>query len=166
MCCNMLLGKNNYIIVIFTLQPIRRYSVYKTYNKNTGMKRVYTNPKDILNLFLKTCFLFVLIWCSGIKAEAQCTTTAQWVDYTPTSDTVHFYAYDTNTAAHHIWNWGDGTSTSGTISVNHVFPGPGTYHVCFYTYIPVRQISHIRYIQTPIVLSFTVHRPVMTLFWL
>ena len=100
------------------------------------MKKANTHLKHFLNLSLKVCCLSVLFWCSHMTASAQCTITAQWVNYTPTSDTVHFYAYDTSTVAHHIWNWGDGTSTSGTISVNHVFPGPGTYHVCFYSYIP------------------------------
>ncbi|CAM6004751.1 unnamed protein product [Sphagnum balticum] len=69
-------------------------------------------------------------------ATPPCTTTAEWVSYAGTGDTVRFYASDTNSAAHHIWTWGDGTYTSGATASTHVFAGAGTYHVCFYVYVP------------------------------
>jgi len=61
--------------------------------------------------------------------------TAYWNFPTPVNDTVRFTAYDTVSSAHNIWNFGDGTVGSGT-SVTHVYAGPGTYNVCFYSYIP------------------------------
>ncbi len=75
--------------------------------------------------------------CKSITATGtNCgTLTAYWNFPTPVNDTVRFTAYDTVSAAHHIWSFGDGTNGSGT-SVTHVYAAGGTYNVCFYSYIP------------------------------
>jgi len=73
--------------------------------------------------------------CESVTITSCGTLTAQWTDVIGTNDTVRFTAYDTSTVAHHIWNFGDGTNGSGT-TATHVYSAPGTYHVCFYSYIP------------------------------
>ena len=73
--------------------------------------------------------------CQSVTVTSCGTLTAQWSDIIATHDTVRFTAYDTNTVAHHGWNFGDGTSFSGG-STTHVYSAPGTYHVCFYDYFP------------------------------
>jgi PKD repeat protein len=70
-----------------------------------------------------------------------CTTTAAWA-YTIVStsltgiDSVQFIAADTNTAATHIWNFGDGSTTVNATNIIHQFDTFGTYHVCLYVAIP------------------------------
>ncbi len=100
------------------------------------MIQTFTTQKKIANLSLRIGFFIALIWCSIANVSAQCNLDPQWSHYSLGGDTMRFYAYDTNTAAHHIWSWGDGTSTSGVIVTNHIYAAPGTYHVCFYVYIP------------------------------
>ena len=80
--------------------------------------------------------------CGSVNTAATTITvagnlTANWTYTVLTNDSVHFVATDTNSIAHHIFNFGDGTSTtSNTTSITHVYSAPGTYHVCFYCYIP------------------------------
>ena len=74
-------------------------------------------------------------FCNNVTIGSGCRLTGSW-SYTTSGDSVHFVGADTTSAAHHIFNFGDGTySTSGT-SVGHRYPGPGSYHVCFYVYLP------------------------------
>ena len=61
--------------------------------------------------------------------------TADWSATYLQNNNVSFSAVDTNTSAHHIWNFGDGTSSSD-IHVVHAYSNPGLYHVCLYVYIP------------------------------
>ncbi len=63
------------------------------------------------------------------------TLTANWAYGVLGHDSVRFEAADTNTIAHHYWNFGDGT-TASDMHVTHVYANPGTYHVCLYVYIP------------------------------
>jgi PKD repeat protein len=80
-----------------------------------------------------TCYDTV---CQTVVVANPCgTLTAQWESYTITGNEVRFYSYDTNTAAHHIFNFGDGTSVSAS-DTTHTYASAGTYHVCFYVYIP------------------------------
>lgn len=73
-------------------------------------------------------------FCNNVVIGAGCSITASW-SYTHTGDSMHFVSADSNTAAHHIWVFGDGSSGSG-YDITHVYAGPGTYHVCEYVYIP------------------------------
>ena len=74
-------------------------------------------------------------FCSTVVIGSGCTVNSSW-SYTVSGDTVRFVGADTNTAAHHIYNFGDGTYSTSGVNVTHVYSGPGTYHVCFYVYIP------------------------------
>ena len=74
--------------------------------------------------------------CQTITTTSCGTLTAQWTDNVGTNDTVNYYAYDTNSIAHHFWNYGDGSNYGTTTAATHVYSAPGTYHVCFYTYFP------------------------------
>jgi PKD repeat protein len=100
------------------------------------MTKPYTLFTKPVYRILQTLFLFALIWCSPYAAQAQCTVNAQWSSYSLGGDSLRFIAYDTNSTAHHIFNWGDGTYSSGTTDTTHHYASPGTYHVCFYCYIP------------------------------
>ncbi len=62
------------------------------------------------------------------------TLTANWT-FTVSGNTVHVNAADTNTVAHHFWNFGDGTTISA-MDTSHHYANAGTYRVCFYDYIP------------------------------
>ncbi len=73
--------------------------------------------------------------CKSVTLTSCGTLTAQWTDQIGTHDTVRFSAADTNSIAHHAWSFGDNTTGSGT-TVTHIYSAPGTYHVCFYAYIP------------------------------
>ena len=73
-------------------------------------------------------------FCSTIVVNAACRLTAAWTQ-TIHGDTVSFIGVDTTSAAHHIWSYGDGTTGSG-FDATHVYANPGTYHVCFYVYVP------------------------------
>ncbi len=72
----------------------------------------------------------------SVTGNAACNITANWSSSIVGNDSIHFIAADTNSAAHHIWKFGDGTSTSGTTNTIHHYASAGTYTVCFYTYIP------------------------------
>ncbi|MES2620252.1 MAG: PKD domain-containing protein [Bacteroidota bacterium] len=65
--------------------------------------------------------------CAGI--------TSAWGSASLGGDSIVFEAADTNLLANHYWNFGDGSSGSGTRIVHH-YAAPGTYNVCFYVYIP------------------------------
>jgi len=77
------------------------------------------------------CTVATLSGCPGI--------TAQW-SYTISHDTVTFVSADTNSHASHYWNFGDGTSGTGT-HVTHVYPNYGTIRVCFYDYLSGRSCA-------------------------
>lgn len=72
--------------------------------------------------------------CRVITVLGTCPTSAAWTKTILTADSVHFVAQDTVTAATHFWDFGDSTTASGTTNITHVFPGPGTYTICFYSY--------------------------------
>jgi len=71
--------------------------------------------------------------CSTVTLNPCGTLTAAWT-YSSSHDTVYYTAVDTNSHATHYWNFGDGTTGTGT-HATHVYPNYGTYHVCFYDYI-------------------------------
>jgi PKD repeat protein len=74
-------------------------------------------------------------FCNTVTIGAGCHITATW-NYAHFGDSLHFSSVDTNRAAHHYWNFGDGSNYGSGLDVSHVYPGPGTYHVCSYAYIP------------------------------
>jgi len=61
--------------------------------------------------------------------------TAQWSDTVLPNGNVHFRPIDINTTVHHIWTFGDGTSSTNFDPV-HAYSQPGTYNVCLIVYIP------------------------------
>jgi PKD repeat protein len=71
-----------------------------------------------------------------VTGPTPCTITAAWTYQVSHGDSFSFTASDTNSAAHHIWNLGDGTLISSSTQVNHVYGSSGSYAVCFYVYIP------------------------------
>lgn len=109
-------------------------------NPNTGY--VYQNLSAgthsiCLYLYNTTTFCDSFCRTVTIASTTNCgTLTASW-NYTVLGhDSVLFEALDTISTAHHIFNFGDGTySTAGT-RVVHVYSAAGTYHVCFYAYLP------------------------------
>lgn len=74
-------------------------------------------------------------FCNNITIASGCHITSLWTYTSGGNDSVHFAGTDTNSAAHHIWTFGDGTYSSG-FDNTHVYAQPGTYHVCYYVYIP------------------------------
>jgi hypothetical protein len=73
--------------------------------------------------------------CVDVNIGATCAVTAAWTSITRANDSIQFYALDPDTTAHHAWNFGDGTTASGSYAA-HTFPTAGTYRVCLYVYIP------------------------------
>jgi PKD repeat protein len=63
-----------------------------------------------------------------------CHITSEWTYSVLGGDSAAFYAADTNGAAHHVWNFGDGSPTKDSTAAKHTFPAPGTYHVCLDVY--------------------------------
>jgi PKD repeat protein len=71
-----------------------------------------------------------------VTDSSACAVTAAWVPTLLTNDSVLFIASDNTANAHHIFNFGDGTTASGSTDTVHQYAAAGTYHVCFYAYIP------------------------------
>ena len=69
-----------------------------------------------------------------IHGSTHCPISAYWY-YAVSGDTLNYYSIDTNTTAHHFWNFGDGSSVVSGVSGYHVY-NPGNYHVCIFVYIP------------------------------
>jgi PKD repeat protein len=90
--------------------------------------------QHLLSHCWRSAVLLSLFFLMGYQSHATCNLTAAWT-YTTHGDTVYFVSSDTNSAAHHFWNFGDGNTGTG-ISASHVYPNYGVYHVCFYDYIP------------------------------
>ena len=61
-----------------------------------------------------------------------CHITSEWTYTAFGSDSASFLASDTNSTAHHIWNFGDGSPTTDNTSTSHTYASPGSYHVCLY----------------------------------
>ena len=107
-----------------------------TYGSGISPIHVYTQPGTY-----RVC-LYAYIpnsrcidsFCNTVTIGSGCNITATW-SYTVQGDSAYFVAVDTNTTAHHIWNFGDGTYGSGTTST-HVYSAAGSYHVCLFVYIP------------------------------
>jgi hypothetical protein len=74
--------------------------------------------------------------CQTVTVTSCGTLTAYWLDQVGTNDTVRFTAYDTNSIAHHYWNFGDGSNYGSGTTATHVYSAPGTYTACLYAYIP------------------------------
>ena len=100
------------------------------------MNKVSTSQSFFSAKALRLLSMIALVFCYSHMVQAQCNITASWSDYSLGGDSMRFYAHDTNSTAHHVWVWGDGTSSSGTTATNHHYAQSGTYHVCFYVYIP------------------------------
>ena len=62
--------------------------------------------------------------------------TAYWLDSLVSGNTFRFYASDTNTAAHHIWSFGDGSTDINAKDTTHTYASSGTYTACLYVYLP------------------------------
>ena len=107
-------------------------------NPNTGYSYQNLTPgthKLCLYFYVNNTFLCDST-CKYVTIANPCgTLTPQW-NSTTSNDTVSFFAYDTNSVAHHFWNFGDGSNTASGTTATHVYTTPGTYHVCFYDYIP------------------------------
>ncbi len=74
--------------------------------------------------------------CQTIYVSGPCQgITANWNFAVLANDSVRFEAADTNSLANHYWDFGDGTTDTGTHLIHH-YSVPGTYNVCFYVYIP------------------------------
>jgi PKD repeat protein len=73
--------------------------------------------------------------CIDINVGAQCAVTAAWAYIPRGNDSVQFYAADPDPNATHSWNFGDGSSASGSYAA-HTFANSGTYHVCLFVSVP------------------------------
>jgi hypothetical protein len=61
--------------------------------------------------------------------------TAAWAYIPRGNDSVQFYAADPDPNATHSWNFGDGSTASGSYAA-HTFANSGTYHVCLFVSVP------------------------------
>jgi PKD repeat protein len=103
------------------MNPVHVYSTNGTY---TVCERLYIPGTSCVDSF-----------CSTITVGTPCRLSASWTQVTH-GDTVIFTAADTNSAAHHYWNFGDGSAYGSGLSATHVYANAGTYHVCMYDYLP------------------------------
>ncbi len=75
--------------------------------------------------------------CQSITITNPCPNlTAYWLDSLVSGTTFRFYASDTNTAAHHIWAFGDGSTDVNAKDTTHTYTASGTYTACLYVYLP------------------------------